>query len=748
MPVTETEDLQTLVYLLDVQLDIQQRAIDSVLEHWPKQDSAGDAEPAEPDEDDFDREKVPGLLSSARLQVEKTVSKIVSVTHAREKKWYQKWKQERESKMRWESIVANVMEGNEDIVKAAAKKKVASGSPSANVASRTPSKLTPSVAPEKAVSATPSTMSAATANTSISPLQTESPPLLPAPIPGVAKVPEDTPVDEDEFFDAIDDLNRFSIEEKRSKEIEKEFGFAPQPEILVESTKPSFLSPAKSAKSPAAETAMKPCPNESSIVADSLYGYPKVSDLRLKLPLDPNKSTKPSLSVWSFLKSAIGKDLSKVTLPVFFNEPLSMLQRMCEDVEYIELLSLAARCGAKDEIPKKHPAIHAAAQKQWKLDQLHQLQKEEASLMRLMLVAAFAMSNYSSTVGRTSKPFNPMLGETYELVDEERQYRYVSEQVCHHPPISACHCESTDYKFWTEVNVKSKFWGKSLEVHPMGVSHVALSVGDGMEHYSWKKVTTSVNNLIVGTLWIDHFGDMVIRNWRTGEEATLTFKPKSTGSWFGWGSGAKTPKAGEEDLNSGGHIVGKVCDAAGKIRFEIKGKWDSDLRAYNVSPVTSPLLSKPITLWKRNSLPADSAQNFDFSHLALRMNQVTPELEKVLPSTDSRLRPDQKALEEGRWDDANESKETLERRQREERKVIVQNFEQRGLPNGPPSRKGIPMGEDWWVPRWFERQMDEDTQEENWKFVQDYWECRKRRAEHNEAWPDWVPALFDNSPTE
>lgn len=102
MPVTETEDLQTLVYLLDVQLDIQQRAIDSVLEHWPKQDSAGDAEPAEPDEDDFDREKVPGLLSSARLQVEKTVSKIVSVTHAREKKWYQKWKQERESKMRWE----------------------------------------------------------------------------------------------------------------------------------------------------------------------------------------------------------------------------------------------------------------------------------------------------------------------------------------------------------------------------------------------------------------------------------------------------------------------------------------------------------------------------------------------------------------------------------------------------------------------------------------------------------------------
>ena len=69
----------------------------------------------------------------------------------------------------------------------------------------------------------------------------------------------------------------------------------------------------------------------------------------------------------------------------------------------------------------------------WDIQELETLTSNEASLLRIMLVAAFAMSNYSSTVGRTGKPFNPILGETFEVVNDEKQYRYVSEQVCHHP---------------------------------------------------------------------------------------------------------------------------------------------------------------------------------------------------------------------------------------------------------------------------------------------------------------------------
>jgi hypothetical protein len=37
-----------------------------------------------------------------------------------------------------------------------------------------------------------------------------------------------------------------------------------------------------------------------------------------------------------------GKDLSKISMPVTLNEPLSALQRLCEELEYSELLDEAA----------------------------------------------------------------------------------------------------------------------------------------------------------------------------------------------------------------------------------------------------------------------------------------------------------------------------------------------------------------------------------------------------------------------
>lgn len=87
-----------------------------------------------------------------------------------------------------------------------------------------------------------------------------------------------------------------------------------------------------------------------------------------------------------------------VGLQVNFNEPLSMLQRLTEDLEYHELLDKAARC--------------------------------ESSLEQMCLVAAFSVSSYSTTVHRTAKPFNPLLGETYELDRlEEFGYRSLCEQV-------------------------------------------------------------------------------------------------------------------------------------------------------------------------------------------------------------------------------------------------------------------------------------------------------------------------------
>lgn len=75
--------------------------------------------------------------------------------------------------------------------------------------------------------------------------------------------------------------------------------------------------------------------------------------------------------------------------------------------------------------------------------------------MRLAYTMGHYLSQMSITQGRIKKPFNPMLGETYELVTED--FRFVSEQVSHHPPISAYYCEGKDYKFYGTMDTKSKF---------------------------------------------------------------------------------------------------------------------------------------------------------------------------------------------------------------------------------------------------------------------------------------------------
>lgn len=55
---------------------------------------------------------------------------------------------------------------------------------------------------------------------------------------------------------------------------------------------------------------------------------------RTRVPEKPNYP----LNLWSIMKNCIGKELSKIPMPVNFSEPLSMLQRLTEDYEYAEIL--------------------------------------------------------------------------------------------------------------------------------------------------------------------------------------------------------------------------------------------------------------------------------------------------------------------------------------------------------------------------------------------------------------------------
>jgi hypothetical protein len=58
-------------------------------------------------------------------------------------------------------------------------------------------------------------------------------------------------------------------------------------------------------------------------------------------------------------------------------------------------------------------------------------------------------------------------------------------KVSHHLMIVTCHCEGQRWKLWGDINLKSKFWGRSIQVDPMGT--LTLYFDDG-EVFQWTKV--------------------------------------------------------------------------------------------------------------------------------------------------------------------------------------------------------------------------------------------------------------------
>lgn len=60
---------------------------------------------------------------------------------------------------------------------------------------------------------------------------------------------------------------------------------------------------------------------------------------------------------------SLGKDLSKITMPVIFNEPLSFLQRVAEYMEYAKLLKQAAQ----EETPIKRLQVNFFFFFNWKI---------------------------------------------------------------------------------------------------------------------------------------------------------------------------------------------------------------------------------------------------------------------------------------------------------------------------------------------------------------------------------------------
>ncbi|KAL6645869.1 hypothetical protein ACP70R_017477 [Stipagrostis hirtigluma subsp. patula] len=306
-------------------------------------------------------------------------------------------------------------------------------------------------------------------------------------------------------------------------------------------------------------------------------------------------------SYWKMMHKYIGSDVtSLVTLPVIIFEPMTMLQKMAELMEY----------------------------------------------------STWAVSVYFA-YQRTWKPFNPILGETYEMVNHQG-ITFLAEQVSHHPPMGVAHCENEHFTYDITSKLKTKFLGNSVEVYPVGRTRVTLKKSGVV--LELVPPPTKVNNLIFGRTWVDSPGEMVMTNLTTGDKVVLYFQPCG---WFG---------AGRYEVD------GYVYSAEEEPKIMMTGKWNQSMSCQPCDQEGEPLPGTELKeIWRVAPTPPND--KYQYTYFAHKINSFDTAPKKLLPS-DSRLRPDRYALEKGDMSKSGSEKSRLEEQQRAEKRTREAKGEQ------------------------------------------------------------------------
>jgi len=187
---------------------------------------------------------------------------------------------------------------------------------------------------------------------------------------------------------------------------------------------------------------------------------------------------------------------------------------------------------------------------------------------------------------------------------------------------------------------------------------------------------------MVGTKYLEHVGKMIIENVTDNSRCVLEFK--QNGYW------------GASNV-----VSGTVYDSAGATISQLEGKWDEQFS----QTVDSSHL---VVLWRVNPWPKQTEEYYGFTSFGITLNEMSPDVVNKLPPTDSRLRPDVRALEEGDLDTAESEKSRVEEMQRDRR------------------RKGKES-----QPRWFKQAGDE------WIYAGGYWEARAKGWKGTNVEPLW-----------
>ena len=372
-------------------------------------------------------------------------------------------------------------------------------------------------------------------------------------------------------------------------------------------------------------------PTKNNLINNSIYedklsyqnSKPKNIDIKnnenefFNKNYDTNKIRKNLKKPLSFPPNIIKEIVTNFTqnkaLPVYFNEPLSMGQKQCEKFYYLDLLKKAAN--------------------------------EEKKEMQLCYISAFIIGEIFLNIGRSLKPFNPIIGETYEYYNNNLNFRYYSEQVSHKPPVNAYVGETPDFILYGDTlgDTSFKIFKGGMELSFNNKIHILFKKSG--DHYTYIPPNAIAKGLMKPPLYVDYYGDVLIQNINNpAYKCELKFIEES------WAP------------NSLGNFEGTIYNND-KITYLLGGNWKNNI--YMTDPDGNNKKDLLILDQKLNYLN-NTSECYYLPEFTCDLNNMTEELENSLPLNDSRFKKDIRFLEEGNIDEAQKYKEKYEEKQRKE----------------------------------------------------------------------------------
>ncbi|KAF3936294.1 hypothetical protein ABW19_dt0207629 [Dactylella cylindrospora] len=279
------------------------------------------------------------------------------------------------------------------------------------------------------------------------------------------------------------------------------------------------------------------------------------------------RKTGTAKSTWaSFLKSiaSFNGDLSSMTAPPFILSKTSLVEYSAYWTEHPKLFVAPA----KESDPEKR----ALAVLKWFLSTLKQ-----------------QYSSRNEKLGSEKKPLNPFLGELFlgSWSDEEAgETKLISEQVSHHPPVTAYSIinEKHGIRLQGYNGQKASFASMMISVKQIG--HAKLHIDAYDEDYFITLPALHIEGLVYGTPYIELEKSTIIQS-SSGYFAKIEYTGK------GWVSGKKNcftatlQKTGSKDILY--NLSGQWTDS-----FTIKqGKTEIDSYVAKTTP-TTPLDILPL----------------------------------------------------------------------------------------------------------------------------------------------------------